>query len=247
LPLWPPPNQPIKGKHTPELGPVAVMAAPKPDLKPLTAALGLSQTKPGSLFTGNLYAGDMRKGGISLAGPFLGAPHAAMLMEVLASRGVKKLIFQGWCGSVTEHVSIGDIVIPTGGIVDEGTSRHYGVAMGGVSHPSEDILTPMRDVLRREAVPFHEGRVWTTDGAFRETREKVIHFQKRNALAVEMEMACLFSVAAFLGIDVGGILVVSDELFSLKWNPGFRSDVFKQGRRRAVGVVGKLCRVLADG
>jgi purine-nucleoside phosphorylase len=240
--------KPIKGKRTQSLGPVAVMAAPKPDLKLLIPALGLEQAKPGSLFTGSLYVGDNGPGGgVSLAGPFLGAPHAAMVMETLVSRGVRKLVFLGWCGSVAEGVNIGDMVIPIGGIVDEGTSPHYGVSAGGISHPSSPVLTSLRRILKAESIEFHEGLVWTTDGAFRETPEKVMHFKNRQALAVEMEMACLFSVAGHLGVDVAGVLVVSDELFSLTWHPGFRSEAFKKGRVQAIHIVEKLCRVMADG
>ncbi len=239
--------KPVKGKRTPSLGPVAVMAAPKPDIKLLIPALGLTQVEPRSLFTGNLYAGGDGQGGVSLTGPFLGAPHAAMLMETLASRGVRQFVFAGWCGSVAEGVTIGDIVIPIGGIVDEGTSPHYGVAAGGVSRPSVTVLDGLRRVLGEESAGFHEGLVWTTDGAFRETPEKVVHFRNRQALAVEMEMSCLFSVAAYLGVDVAGVLVVSDELFSMTWNPGFRSKAFKEGRVRVACIVEKLCRVLTDG
>jgi purine-nucleoside phosphorylase len=239
--------KPVKGKRTPSLGPVAVMAAPKPDLKSLIPALGLAQARPGSLYTGSLYVGDDLTGNVSLVGPFLGAPHAAMLMETLVSWGVRKIVFLGWCGSVAEGVNIGDIVIPIGGIVDEGTSPHYNVPLGGISHPAAAVLKILRRILDEEAVKSHEGLVWTTDGAFRETPEKVMHFKNRHALAVEMEMSCLFSVAEHLGVDVAGVLVVSDELFSLTWNPGFRSEAFKKGRVLAVDIVKKLCRELADG
>ena len=239
--------KPVKGKRTPSLGPVAVLAAPKPDLKLLIPALGLAHVKPGSLFTGSLYVGGNDRGGVSLAGPFLGAPHAAMLMETLVSRGVRQLVLLGWCGSVAENVTSGDIVIPTGGIVDEGTSPHYGVAAGGISRPAATVMDCLRHILKEDAITFHEGLVWTTDGACRETPDKVIHFKNRQALAVEMEVSCLCSVAEYLGVDMAGVLVVSDELFSLTWKPGFRSEAFKEGRMRAIHVIQKICRVLTDG
>ena len=239
--------KPVKGKHSPPLGPVAVMAATKPDIKLLIPALDLVQAKPHPLFIGSLYAGGNDLPGVSLAGPFLGAPHAAMVMETLVSWGARQLVFRGWCGSVADGVNIGDVVIPTGGIVDEGTSPHYNVAAGDTSYPAVCMVDRLQGILKNESMGFHQGLVWTTDGAFRETPEKVLHFKHRQALAVEMEMSCLFSVAKHLGVDAAGILVVSDELFSLKWNPGFRKEAFKEGRARAVQIVEKLCRGLADG
>jgi len=239
--------KPVKGKHAPFLGPVAVMAAPKPDLKLLLPALDLRQAEPRPLFTGSLYVGSKDPAGVSLAGPFLGAPHAAMVMETLVSWGAGQLVFMGWCGSVAKEVTIGDVVVPLGGIVDEGTSPHYGVAAGEISRPSPILVDRLRDILKAESIGFHEGLVWTTDGAFRETPESVLHYQGRQALAVEMEMSCLFSVAAHLGVEAAGVLVVSDELFSLTWHPGFKKKAFKEGRARAVKIVEKLCRGLTDG
>ena len=168
-------------------------------------------------------------------------------METLVSWGAAQFVFAGWCGSVAEEVNIGDIVIPTGAIVDEGTSLHYGVAAGKISRPAAAMSTHLRTILTEESIGFHEGLVWTTDGAFRETPEKVRHFKNQQALAVEMEMSCLFSVAQYLGVDVAGVLVVSDELYSLTWNPGFKSEAFQEGRKQATRIVGKLCRVLSDG
>ena len=130
--------KPVKGKRTPPLGPVAVMAAPKPDIKLLIPALCLTQAEPRSLFTGNLYAGGDGQGGVSLAGPFLGAPQAAMLMETLASRGVRQFVFAGWCGSVAEGVTIGDIVIPIGGIVDD--SILLSLLQSGWNRVTRDLL-----------------------------------------------------------------------------------------------------------
>ena len=153
----------------------------------------------------------------------------------------------GWCGSVSDEVKIGDVVVPGGGIVDEGTSPHYGVAPGEISRPAATIVDRLRGILKAESIGFHEGLVWTTDGAFRETPDKVLHFKSMKALAVEMELSCLFSVADHLGVEAAGVLVVSDELFTLTWNPGFRKEAFKKGRERAVRIIRKLCRGLADG
>lgn len=239
--------KPVKGRRSPSLGTVAVMAAPKPELKPLIRALGLEQAQPCPIFSGSLYAGDHDTGGVSLAGPFLGAPHAAMLMETMVRWGARQIVFLGWCGSVAAGVGIGDVVVPTGGIVDEGTSPHYGVAPGRVSRPAATLLNRLQNLLKGESARVHQGLIWTTDGAFRETPEKVMHFRNRGALAVEMEVSGVFSVAASLGVDAAGILVVSDELSSLSWNPGFRSEAFKDGRKRAIQMVQKLCRTLADG
>ena len=79
----------------------------------------------------------------------------------------------------------------------------------------------IEDALNRAGRTFSKGEVWTTDAPYRETPEKVEFYQNKGILAVEMEMSALMTLALFRGIRLGGLLVVSDELFSLKWHAGF--------------------------
>ncbi len=98
------------------------------------------------------------------------------------------------------------------------------------------------EVTERNLLQGEGGRRLPT--AFRETREAVVSFQERGVLAVEMELSALLSVGMFHDVDVSALLVVSDELSSLTWKPGFKSDRFKQGRNDAASIVNKLCREL---
>jgi purine-nucleoside phosphorylase len=103
------------------------------------------------------------------------------------------------------------------------------------------MLTALKDGLRQNQVDFHNGAVWSTDAIYRETRQKVKYFQRQDAIAVEMEISALFTVAKFRGAELGAMAVVSDELASFKWRPGFKLDEFKNGRRTACMVINDLC------
>ena len=70
-------------------------------------------------------------GNFSITGPFIGAPYAAMLLETLIAWGARRIIFLGWCGAVAEEVKIGDIILPTAALIDEGTSGHYSAPVNG--------------------------------------------------------------------------------------------------------------------
>jgi len=83
------------------------------------------------------------------------------------------------------------------------------------------------------------GGVWTTDAVFRESPDKIERFRALGAVAVDMEASALFTVAAFLEIKAAALLVVSDELSSLTWRPGFNHPQFLQTREAA-------CRAVAD-
>lgn len=235
---------PIKTNNTPNLGPVAIMAATRPDYQLLETQLGFDRNKIRPLFLANLAVGSEKVAGLSLCGPFIGAPYGAMILETLIAWGVRQIVFLGWCGAVAEQVRIGDIIIPSGALVDEGTSRHYGQMQAEVATPSENLLRRVRDIFSDTGPSYQEGLIWTTDAAFRETPEKVRAFQDQGVLAVEMELSALFTVGAFHGVEVVGLLVVSDEISTLTWKPGFKSKTFKAARHTAAHVVQQLVETL---
>ena len=235
---------PVKTRNTPELGPVAIMAATLPDYQLLETQLGFHQDNLRPLFLANLIVRSEKVGGLSLCGPFIGAPHGAMILETLIAWGVRQIIFMGWCGAVIKQVQIGDIIIPSGALVDEGTSRHYGQMPSEVATPSGQLLGRTRDIFIATGQSYHEGLIWTTDAAFRETPEKVKAFQAQGVLAVEMELSALFAVGKFHGVEVVGILVVSDEISTLTWKPGFKSKSFKAARHTAAKAMQQLVETL---
>jgi purine-nucleoside phosphorylase len=96
--------------------------------------------------------------------------------------------------------------------------------------------------MTQAQIKFHSGAIWTTDAIYRETRHKVETYQRLNALAVEMEISSLFTVARYRGVDLGALAVVSDELTSFKWRPGFKMKEFKRGRLAACEVIKNVCQ-----
>jgi purine-nucleoside phosphorylase len=237
--------RPTKTKQTPDIGPVSVLAATRPDLQILRDLASLTKKMSRNLFTGKLYIGPEETGRLSVAGPFVGAPYGVMLLETLIEWGARRIIFWGWCGAISKSVQIGDIIIPTGAMIDEGTSRHYQASQDGISRPSRVMVQKIRRACHKAATDVHEGLIWTTDAVFRETAEKVLFYQSKDVLAVEMELSALFTVAAFHQVDIGGILVVSDGLSNLTWEPGFKSQRFKAGRMAAGEAVYSICKELS--
>jgi len=237
-------THPVSGRHTPHLGSTAVMVGNGNDLKLLRKITAMKVNTHRQVYMSHLYTDDKPQTGISLVGPFIGAPYAVMLLESLVAWGAKQIVFWGWCGAISSAITIGDIVLPTGAIVDEGTSRHYRHVGDFPVGPTTDLFAKLKTTLENIKCVFHEGIVWTTDGVFRETREKVVHFQKKDVLAVEMELSAVFTAAHYHHIDVCAVLVVSDELSHLKWHPGFRDRHFLEGRKQAGRIVVKLCQIL---
>jgi hypothetical protein len=89
---------------------------------------------------------------------------------------------------------------------------------------------------------LHEGAVWTTDAIFRETVEKVKHYQPKAPWQWRWNCPPFFTVAAFRRMEAAGILVVSDELSDYQWRPGFKS---RHSNRPAKQCAGRRWRLAA--
>lgn len=205
--------------------------------------LGLKQSKESRVDFFFHYLLSHNQKEISLVGPAIGAPAAVMLLEKLAVYGIKNLFVLGCCGSLQDNIKTGDLIIPIEAIREEGTSFHYADS-DFTPRASSKITELVSEVCSDKEAPFHKGKTWTTDAPYRETGERVTEYKNSNVLGVEMELSALFTVAALKRIELGGLLVVSDELSSLKWNKGFHTKAFKSsldnGLRIALKVLERL-------
>lgn len=222
-----------------QLPPAGIMVAHPDDLADVCRAAEIPAQKAGKLMMSRLHVGSGASAGICAVGPFIGAPYAVILLETLIARGVGQIIFFGWCGALSPEVKIGDVVIPTSAFCADGTSLHYQDSGEEISRPADELRRQLRKKCRKKELAVHEGPVWTTDAVFRETPDKISAFQKRQALCVDMETAALFAVGKFRQMSVAAIFAVSDELSTLKWQPGFRQERFLRVRK-------VICRIIAD-
>lgn len=230
--------RPLRVSADPDVGADALMAIVSKDLDYLVRLHGAGQAAHSSRALFRLY--QIKAGraevGASLCGPFFGAPLAVMGMEKMIALGAKRIWVLGCCGSLQPDLRIGDVVIPESSLSEEGTSQHYPVG-NRVPATDRSLNQILEEAFLERGEQVRRGRVWTTDAPYRETPAKVQAFQKIGILAVEMEMSALITVGTYRGVKVSGVLVVSDELFDLRWQPGFSSDRFKRKSRLAAEVL----------
>ncbi len=235
---------PVKGNHPPDPGRVAVLAATQADFNRLIQMNSAKGVEQKNLYMSRVAVFENQKKRYAVAGPFMGAPYAAMMVEALAVWGVEKIIFLGWCGAVSESVKTGDIILADQAFIDEGTSKGYDPHHKGTSSASSALLDKTASIFDHENAPCTTGPVWSTDAVFRETKEKVMHYREKGALAVEMEISAIYTVAAFRKIQAAAMAVVSDELSTLKWKPGFKTPAFKTGRKTACKMAHTILQAL---
>jgi uridine phosphorylase len=94
---------------------------------------------------------------------------------------------------------------------DEGTSYHY-LPPATFSAASPDLLALMDGAFDGLGVPVERGATWTTDAPFRETAEAVDAARTRGLLAVEMEAAALYALAAARGRPILCLAHVTNQM-----------------------------------
>lgn len=175
-----------------------------------------------------------------VAGPAVGAPMAVLSMEKLIVLGARRIVLAGWCGALQPDLKVGDIILARQALCGEGTSQYY--SQDREPEPAENLLSWLRDGLRREGMPWREGRVWSTDAPYRESRELLAWLHsERNIAAVDMEYSALCTVALFRHVEFAACLLVSDELWQEEWKPGFSTTSFCQRSRKLLELLIGFC------
>ena len=154
---------------------------------------------------------------VAVAQAGVGAPLAAAWLDELITLGGRAFIAAGGAGALVPDLAIGHVIVPTAAIRDEGTSYHYLPASREVA-PTADALEAILSTLEAHGVPHVAGKTWTTDGIYRETRDKVRRRVAEGCLTVEMEAAAFFAVARFRGVSFGQMLYAGDDLSGQAWD-----------------------------
>ena len=102
-------------------------------------------------------------------------------------------------------------IVPSKALRDEGTSYHY-APPSRFMEISEKARKAIEDTIRRHCMKYQEVITWSTDGFYRETKEKVAYRKSEGCAVVEMECSALSACANFRGAIWGMILYTADSL-----------------------------------
>ncbi len=149
----------------------------------------------------------------------IGAPSVSMLLEIYIELGVKRFINVGIAGGLQTTSHIGDVVVCTSAIRDEGVSYHYLEDPSTPALPSENLTAVLKQTLKQDGIRYTQGPTWTIDAFFRETVGEIQHYQQEGVVTVEMEAAALFAISTLRGVDMASGFVISDLIGDLVWHP----------------------------
>ncbi len=169
----------------------------------------------------NIWVGELCGVPVSVCSTGIGGPSAAIAMEELVACGTHTFIRVGTCGGINLKVQAGDVVIATGAVRQDGTSREYApIEFPAVSDP--EVLIAQMEAAEKLGLRYHAGVVQAKDSFYGqhsparmpiagELQAKWEAWKRLGVLASEMESGALFTVAAALGVRAGSC-------FSVVWN-----------------------------
>ena len=156
------------------------------------------------------YTGTFEGTRVSVQSTGMGCPTATIVAEELIMLGVKTLIRVGTCGGLQPDTKLGDIVLALSAVPADSTAMHL---VGNEPHcptASWSLVHEAVHVARHTDQELHIGPIVSSDLFYNPDDGQYERWSKRGVLAVEMEAAALFTVAALRGVESACFLCVSD-------------------------------------
>ena len=169
----------------------------------------------------NIWNGTLDGERVTVCSTGIGGPSTAIAVEELAACGVDTFGRVGTCGGIALPVEAGHVVVASGAVRQDGTSREY----APIEFPAvadTDVLVALREAARSLELPCHTGVVQAKDSFYGQhsplrmpTAPQLTAqweaWKRLGVLASEMESATLYTVAATLGVRAGAV-------FHVIWN-----------------------------
>jgi purine-nucleoside phosphorylase len=157
------------------------------------------------------YTGLYKGKRVSVQGTGMGMPsHGIYVHELINSYGAKQLIRIGSCGSYRKEIPLRSIVLAMSVSTDSAMNalRFRGMSFA----PTADfgLLLRAREAALALGVPVFAGNVFSSDTFYDDDPEAWKLWAAYGVLAVEMETAILYTLAAKFGIKALSVLTVSD-------------------------------------
>ncbi len=150
------------------------------------------------------------KMGVSIVNFSIGSPNAAIIIETLATVDPKAVLFLGITGGLHRSLEVGDFIVPTAAIRDEGASKHF-MPPRVPALPTFKVQKFVSQIIMEKGYDYRTGVVHTTDYRFWEFDEKFkAELYEERALAIDMETATLFVGGFASKVPIGALLLVSD-------------------------------------
>jgi purine-nucleoside phosphorylase len=159
------------------------------------------------------FTGTYKGQRVSVQGTGMGMPSISIYAtELIQSYGVKNLIRVGTCGSFREDVKVRDVIIAMAASTDSNINKLRFHGMDFAPTASFKLLKKAYDASVEKGLNTKVGNILSSDTFYGDEPDSWKLWAKFGVMAVEMEAAALYTIAAKFGVDALGIMTVSDHL-----------------------------------
>ena len=157
---------------------------------------------------------------LSVTSTGIGSPSAAIAVEELARVGCDTFLRVGSCGAIQPEMDVGDLVITSGAVRQEGTSHEY-VREDYPAVADDEVMSALVAAAERLGHDYHVGLTMSADSfyagqgrpGFRGyeapgSDELVAELKAANVKNIEMEASALLTVASVYGLRAGAVCTV---------------------------------------
>jgi purine-nucleoside phosphorylase len=190
------------------------------------------------------YTGTYRGLRVSVQATGMGCPSLAIVVEELVRLGARTLVRVGTAGIVGDGIAPGDMVIATGSVPNDGTTRHYMEGRPFACVADHGVTRALIEAAEARGASAHVGVVQTDDGFYATGPDDVPRIRASGVLAIEMEASALFLLGALRRVRTGCALVASNRIGDASFVP---QETLDRGVDTMTGTTLDACVALANG
>lgn len=136
----------------------------------------------------------------------IGGASAGIAVEELRQIGVEAMIRIGSCGSLQPQVKLGDLIIVSGAVRDDGASKTY-IEEIFPAVPDAELMIHCIEAAKENGLPYHVGIARSHDSFYTDNEEAIDgYWSKRGVLGCDMETAALFTIGHLRGVKTASLL-----------------------------------------
>jgi purine-nucleoside phosphorylase len=150
---------------------------------------------------------------ISVLGTGMGIPSASIYAtELVSEYGVTRLVRVGSCGAVQDDIAMRDVILASGACTDSGVNRARYAGLDFAAIADFGLLRTAVEAAEARGVAVKVGNIHSADLFYEPRDELFATMERMGVLAVEMEAAGIYGVAAERGARALTVLTVSDHI-----------------------------------
>lgn len=151
-------------------------------------------------------AGDYKGIRVLAVSTGIGGASCAIAVEELSRLGVKNMIRIGSCGALQPQVKIGDLILVSGAVRDDGASKTY-LDPIFPAVPNSDLLFACIGAAQERKFAYHTGIARSHDSFYTDREEEIdAYWAARGVLGCDMETAALYTIGHLRGVRAMSIL-----------------------------------------